>query len=394
MNSQIKVGIVTLYYNNYNFGGLLQSYALPYVLENVYHLNAEQITYMLHQDDVLNVGDNKAEKKTVFQIGYQVLVNIICKLEESKLIQRKKVFDTFIQEIPHSSNVYTDQNITETLDEYSVFVCGGDQIWNDYSVSWISREDSQVFTLGFVPMNIAKFSYSPSMAILSMTDDFKHLLQMNLRAFTAISVREKQSVDYIQPLVERTVNVVVDPVLLLTREEWNDFAVRKYNKEKYILCYFLSESTEYRKQAKRFANKMRYKLLTFPYILTGMVMKYDFVFGDIRCFDAGPREFVGLIQNAELILTDSYHACLLSMIFEKEFIVLERDTNGKTGNMNSRIHGFLNEYKIDGRICTCDSLMNYQRQNIDYENAKIVLSRRRAESFDYLNKTIQQIVGE
>ena len=139
---------------------------------------------------------------------------------------------------------------------------------------------------------------------------------------------------------------------------------------------------------------MRYKLLTFPYILTGMVTKYDFVFGDIRCFDAGPREFVGLIQNAELILTDSYHACLLSMIFEKEFIVLERDTNGKTGNMNSRIHGFLNEYKIDGRICTCDSLMNYQRQNIDYENAKIVLSRRRAESFDYLNKTIQQIVGE
>ena len=219
MNSQIKVGIVTLYYNNYNFGGLLQSYALPYVLENVYHLNAEQITYMLHQDDVLNVGDNKAEKKTVCQIGYQVLVNIICKLEESNLIQRKKVFDTFIQEIPHSSNVYTDQNITETLDEYSVFVCGGDQIWNDYSVSWISREDSQVFTLGFVPMNIAKFSYSPSMAILSMSDDFKHLLQMNLRAFTAISVREKQSVDYIQPLVERTVNVVVDPVLLLTREE-------------------------------------------------------------------------------------------------------------------------------------------------------------------------------
>ena len=66
MNSQIKVGIVTLYYNNYNFGGLLQSYALPYVLENIYHLNAEQITYMLHQDDVLNVGDNKAEKKTVF----------------------------------------------------------------------------------------------------------------------------------------------------------------------------------------------------------------------------------------------------------------------------------------------------------------------------------------
>lgn len=75
MNSQIKVGIVTLYYNNYNFGGLLQSYALPYVLENVYHLNAEQITYMLHEDDVLYFADSKLKKHLIL-----ILCFLSCRL--------------------------------------------------------------------------------------------------------------------------------------------------------------------------------------------------------------------------------------------------------------------------------------------------------------------------
>ena len=71
----------------------------------------------------------------------------------------------------------------------------------------------------------------------------------------------------------------------------------------------LGDSEEYREAVKKFARKMKKPILTFPHIFLNVVRKCDLFFGDIHDYTSGPREFLGLIRNAEFVITDSFHAC-------------------------------------------------------------------------------------
>ena len=162
-----KVGIVTLYHDNHNFGGLLQAYALPVALERYVGILAEQIDYVFKYQEQPKTKDKISLISIINDIGYVFFE----KLEKKNLQKRKQVFEQFMNFIPHSKRSYEYDSICESLDKYTEFICGGDQIWNDgQQIRWYGKEDSNVFTLQFVPENVKKISYAPSMAVLGLTD--------------------------------------------------------------------------------------------------------------------------------------------------------------------------------------------------------------------------------
>lgn len=382
-----KVGILSTYHANYNFGGLLQAYALPKVLKEHFGIEAKQINYIPTAREIKAKEDNK---KGIVQYLYKRIYNLgiifFDKVNKSNLKYRKQAFDSFINEIPHDETPYDYYTINESLNRYGVFICGGDQIWND------CKEDQniEVYTLQFVPSAVKKISYAPSMAVLEASPSFKKVMSNGLNALDAVSVREKKSLSILQQLTDKNIEVVVDPVLLMTADEWIRSARETKNKGKYILCYLLGDSTQQREALTRVAKKLHLPILTFPHIFLNVVRKCDLFFGDIRDYSSGPREFIELIKNAEMVITDSFHACVFSMIFKTPFAVFERNKIGENGNMNSRIYDFLEEYHLEKQLVTAEELTEMKEiPKIDFTYAHEHWKKRREESLYYLGNALK-----
>lgn len=385
-----KIGIITFYHKNYNFGGLLQAYALPTAVKKYLGISAEQIDYVFMPEQEL-----KAEKpKNTVSISKVInLVGFLFfnRLKKNNFNKRKKAFDKFINDIPHSDRIYNYNNISEALKVYNAFICGGDQIWIDCKkMPWFRTEDSRVFTLRFVPEEVKKISYAPSMVVLELTDEFKKEFSIGVNRLDWVSVREKRSLPVLRKLTDKPVTVVVDPVLLLKESDWLKEVDYSGKNKKYILCYLLSDSISQRKAVTKLAKVLNCKIITFPHILENIVRKCDLFFGDIHDYISGPREFIGLIKNADMVITDSFHACVFSMIFQTPFAVFERNKIGEKGNMNSRIYDFLEEYHLENQLMTEQELTGMKEiPKIDFTYAHEHWEERRKESLKYLENALK-----
>lgn len=385
-----KVGILTLYHKNYNFGGLLQAYALPCALKENLGVEAEQIDYMRSNPPLVPTSSPEPDSGMLLKC-YQSIYEWVWRLaqricEKRYFIKRTRAFDCFIQEIAHSQITYDADTIQNSLTEYQRFVCGSDQIWNTELIG----PDIEVYTLQFVPENHRKIAYAPSVAVPNIVPDFVFSFQNGLKGLDAISVREKDALPLLKKLTDQKIEVVVDPVLLLTENQWSEVARGAERKRKYILCYLLGDSTGQRSAATRFSRRIRRSILTFPHIIFNCVRKSDLFFGDIHDYTSGPREFLSLIKNADFVITDSFHACVFSMIFETPFVVFERHREGEKGNMNSRIYDFLEEYHLESQLVTEEKLVKMQGiPKIDYTYAHAHWKKRREESLEYLANALK-----
>ena len=380
-----NAGILTLYYKNYNFGGLLQAYALPMVLRDRFGIDAEQICYSLYIEKK-EYGDIK-NKIQINNVIYKMGILFFSRLTEKKINRRKRVFEQFMDEIPHCKDVYDFQTIGKCLSKYQLLICGGDQIWNVCN----GISNLNIFTLNFAPESIKKIAYAPSMAVLEIDNDGRKCMEQGLAGLKAISIREKRSINILKSITDNNIEIVVDPVLLLTKDEWNKELKKTRIKNKYILCYLINDNTGQREAVKRIAIKHRLQIVTFPHILANAVRTCELFFGDIRDYTSGPREFIGLIEDAEFVITDSFHACVFSMIFETPFVVFERNQSDEKGNMNSRIYDFLEEYHLENQLVTDKELVEMNDiPRVDYTYAHEHWDKRRKESLEYLERALKE----
>lgn len=381
-----KIGILTLYHKNYNFGGLLQAYALPAALNKYFNLNAEQIDYQYLEQQSISPSTHIDFKSLIYNTG----IRFFTLLTKSGISKRKKAMNRFMNDIPHSSQTYFHQSISDCINQYDIYICGSDQIWNDDCQSLNGKENIQIFTLQFVPQSKKKLSYAASMAVLDTSAIFRQLFKTGLLSLDYISVREKQSIPILQQFTDQSISLVVDPVLLLDKNDWEKISRPAKHPQKYILCYLLGDNVSQRKEVSRISKELKLPVVTFSHIFCNVVRKCDLFFGDIHDYTSGPREFIDLIKNADLIITDSFHACVFSMIFERPFWVFERHKSGQAGNMNSRIYNFLEEYRLEQQLLSEEDVKKVNRiPSIDFSYAQSHLQKRRQESLDYLKKALE-----
>ena len=335
----MKIGIVTHYYKSENYGGNLQAYALcRFLQKNGYCV--EQISVDIRY-------------KSFFYRIKEVLSrfkNIKTFTVLFDLKKRSKAIIRFNQEkIPHSKR-YSMKNIEKCVDEYDAFITGSDQVWHPDVIN-------KAFLLDFVPSRRKKIAYAASIAVNEIPDERKSKYKESLQSYDAISVREEKGIEILKSLTDEKVVCTLDPTLLLTKQDWDEVCDERIINDKYIFCYFLGESKEHRDLAKEYAKRQGVKVVTLPHLL-GRYRESDDKFGDFRLYDVSPSGFLSLIKYAETVFTDSFHATVFSIIYKKDFFVLERKMSV---SMGSRLQTLTSLFGMEERFCDSDD-----KVEIDY----------------------------
>lgn len=224
--------------------------------------------------------------------------------------------------------------------------------------------------------NKKKIAYSASFGINEIPNEFQSCVRNDISKFKALSVRENVGKRIIEDLtLRKDVEVMIDPTMLLDSSDWNKLlrkpAQLKEN-EKFILCYFLGKLSENRlKEIERIAHSKNCKIINLL---------------DKNCefYETGPSEFLYLEKYAELICTDSFHSSVFAILFNKPFVIFEREDNIK--NMNSRIETLLQNFKIEDR--KFKEKITELNMNCDYTEAHKILQDERIKSENFLKKAL------
>lgn len=343
-----KVAIVTIQSNN--FGNRLQNYALQEVLKKM-GLEVETI----RREKVLNLKEL-----------------MIKKVKESAhfILQTKPAkFDLFNKNIVWSKwHATADDAQTEMVEKYDFFICGSDQVWNPY-YKFVGKSD----LLYFAP-SYKKISYAASFGVNEVSDKKKSLYRELLLPFKAISVREEQGKKIVYELTGRNASVVLDPTMLLEQSDWKKLERKPSYKipSEYVLLYALGEkSDEFERTLSRCAQS--YQVFD--------VRKRNTKGKEIAI---GPAEFLYLIDHAQIIMTDSFHATVFSLLYHKKVMTFKR----KGMNMNSRIVSLAKILNLQDRMDEDGNFILVE--NIDFNEIDDNLKIARKDSIEFLSDALNE----
>ena len=188
----------------------------------------------------------------------------------------------------------------------------------------------------------------------SIPDEKKDVYKNCLSHFSHIAVREKSAEFVLKALLNRNdICTVLDPVFLLSKNEWTEFYKRRISrkirnsaeKSGYIFCYFIGSRSEYKDYVEKIADAYNMPVIYIPSSENRTI-----VLDGKRISSAGLEDFLCYIANAALVLTDSFHATSFSLIFEKQFIEFLRFNRTDEKSQNSRILDLLEKYCLKDRI--------------------------------------------
>lgn len=278
------------------------------------------------------------------------------------------------------ATIATDSDAERIGNEVDIFVSGGDQIWNPYVTI-------PGFMLDFVPKEKNKISYGTSVGVKTIPSTYIETYKKYLARYNAISVREEQSAIALQPILNKHVDVVLDPTLLFSGKEWSFLmseAVldKEILKEPYILAYFVGTRKDYWKYLSKIKKETGYNVIVVP--INDQAYLNDFK----KYVKVSPAEFLLLIKNAEIICTDSFHATVFSILFGKEFYTLKRFSDSNSKGQNGRLEYLLSKYGLSDRLIKDES--HFERTGeIDYKQVFKIIEEERVVSKQWLKKALE-----
>lgn len=313
-----KVGILT-YHSSDNYGSVLQAYALHKYLSNF--CDAEVIDY------------RKSEVKDLYKIfkpmnsKFNIITNFYNALYYKKLEKQKKGFEAFRKNFINLSEreINEKADLDMFVNGYDALVCGSDQVWN---FDLLDFDNS--FLLDFPEFAGKKIAYAASMGPKQKSKEQVAGYKKIFENFDGISVREESAQEVLSEVMEKPIDTVIDPVFLLSKEEWTELikdAGIKEKKEDYVFCYFPGGvSKELEKFSVELAKKMNCKRIL-------VVSEWrNFFRSGKKMYDCAPVEFVSMIKNAKAVCTSSFHGTAFSIIMDTPFYV-----EMASGTFDSRI---------------------------------------------------------
>ena len=355
-----KVGIITLS-GFFNYGNRLQNYALQRAITKLGY-------------NVETIWNEDCYKKQKLMMNVKHLISTV--LAKFKFTNRKQYIDRYRNFkkfnnkyiINYKKNMYINNIPKDLGEQFDYFVVGSDQIWN-YSMIKISGKEF----LSFAP-KAKNIAYAPSLGVSKVEKKWEQFYKENLENINYLSCREKEGAKIIEELTERKCEVVLDPTLLLEKEEWQKVEKKpsEVTSRKYILLYFLGE-----KNNSLYENIKEYGLKNNLEII-------DISDKNSKYYICGPSEFLYLINHAELVFTNSFHACVFSIIYEKNFYVFDRK-NKSEKSMSSRIETLLNTFELNERYLKD---FNIKNTKINYKKCNKIIEDARKKSIEFLKKAL------
>ena len=324
----MKVGIVTIQ-DITNYGNRLQNYAVSHVLQTQF--GCKTMSLAAYKEKPFENGNHILWLKNKIAKAMCVFPEVAEKRFGSGITRWRNFYNWNKQNIP-TRNFYEHSSLPQRLnEEYDLFFAGSDQIWN-YRFPGTNYDD---YFLKFA-QDSKKAAICGSFGVEDIPDEWKQTYIDGLSAFTHISVREDAGAKIVKDLTGRDVPVLVDPVMLLSKDEWLRVAKKPRVDifKPYILKYYLGDETEEEK-IDNWAKENGYAV-------------YELLNDRIPdLYSAGPGEFISLIANAALVASDSFHCIAFAIIFRKPFVVYAR--RGSGNYMTSRLDTLLRKFKLQGR---------------------------------------------
>lgn len=295
----------------YNTGASLQAYALSGYLKKIGH-DVQIIDYKpdyLRHYQLWKVNNPKYDKPFIREL--YCLAKLPGNIKE-KYSKRKKNFDTFTSTyLPITESSYaSNEELKGNVPQADVYFAGSDQIWN----TLFRNGRDPAFYLDFAPDNSVKASYAASFATHEIASECQQFVKNQLKKLDKISVRESSGVKLAEMLGFFEVQQVVDPVFLLSRDEWNQISGKPISDQPYLFLYDFDTNEKIGKEARKMADANGWKVFSF--------LKNPWC--DVSFEEEGPEMFLSLIQYAQLVMSNSFHATAFALIYEKLFYVFER----------------------------------------------------------------------
>lgn len=364
--------------HNGNYGTLLQAYGLQRYLRNQgYDVNNIDFSPSV-KEKVKNLVKNK-NSLSLFKEKWEAYLTKK-KADQSKLNVRNKRFDEFLKKNFNLTEAfYNPESLTDLKNRFDLYICGSDQIWSPMLLN-------PSYYFDYLDSSHRKASYACSFGVNKIPDNKKDKIKNLLNSFEEISVRENQGAEIVKDLLKREVPVLVDPTLLLCEDEWNTLIENKpLVKDKYIFAYFLTYNKDYFEKAEKIAKEKNCKLVVVPsckesYSINGEIIQ-----------DAGPEEWVNLVANSEMVVTDSFHGCVFSLIYKRQFMVFKRFSDNSSKSQNSRVYTLLNEYNLENHLIEADTdISGISITSSDYERIHEKISLNAQKSEEWLEKLINK----
>ena len=388
----LNVGIIT-YHAAYNYGSVLQAYATQTKLADMGH-NVTMIDY------------RSEEGKRYYEHLYfrgQGLKSTLADLTMLPVAGKRKLRMQRSEQFIHTSlqlsanQYHTPEELNELAEAFDIAVSGSDQIINKHS-NELARVDWKYMDPYLLKWaRCRKISYASSPA--TMTDDELDHIGPALAQFDALSARERSACARLERVSGQHVEQVCDPTLLLTAAEWASHVpacqTAMVKDEPYLLFYSLlrpKRAVGVFNQLKELSKRIGMHIA----VLTPMAGNVPNCAELVNVLEAGPEEFLSLVDHAQAVLTDSYHGTLFSINFRKTFWVYTEGT--KEHELDTRRGQVLQELGLTDRIVTdfaqiSSAEVKNETSAIDYSaGADTALRSMRDRSIAYLEQALR--VGE
>lgn len=344
----MKIGIVTFWWSNNNYGQQLQAYALSKYLE-LCSYEVELIAYspivttdswkrrILHSWKICN------PKRFLWEYK-RVVTAYRTKDQTSYVASMSKRFGEFRKKYLKFSEVpyHSLHELNDNPPDCDVYVCGSDQIWNYFRKGELGYEDIDVFSLNFGSEKTVRISYAASIGNSGIQDDHGKRLANNLERFRGVSVREEHAVGVLKQFTDIEVVWVPDPTMLIDASEYEKLIGN--SSQRGDVDFFIYAMNAFGKD------------VTLRQIITQIQKRgksFDCCGGNglrdvhLNSFPS-MQEWLGHMKDAQTIITNSFHGCVFSVLFKKNFYYYTLRPK-KGGHVDTRIDSLLDRLGITGR---------------------------------------------
>ncbi len=305
-----------------------------------------------------------------------------------EIAERNKLFDEYCKKHFEEKTVQVDyySDLQKLANKYEAVITCSDQLWSPAGLG------TNFYNLMFVPDHVRKISWASSFGVSTIPSYQIKATRRYLERIEHISVRENQGANIVKDLTGRDVPVLMDPVFVYTKEQWENIVPNEtiYNMP-YILCYFLGDCVEYRKRVEEFAKKHNIKIVAIRY--ANSYIEYDKRFGDYAPFDVNPDKFLNLLRGASYVCTDSFHGAAFSIIMEKQFAIFNRYADGSSSSKNSRIDSLCDNLQLRTvRANASTDLEDVLLTAVDYKKVKSLLNNYISATKQYMCEAFSGII--
>lgn len=360
----------------YNYGASLQAYALQRYCEEQgceYKIIDYKPDYLSGHYSLTAVANPRYDKPILKQL--YLLAKLPGRLAERS---RKRRFDHFTAQYLKLTPLRYDScdALAANCPKADIYIAGSDQIWN----TLFPNGHDAAFYLDFVRNGAHKISYAASFATDEIYGGAEAFVASQVGNLDAVSVRELSALTLLEKLGRHDGQLVCDPVFLLSADDWRQMAAdadshcRVREGEDYILVYDCERNAKLRHVAEAIRQQTGMPIYTLSHTY-GCYADHD------RSL-SGPLEFLSLMAGARYVVADSFHALAFSLIFGKEFYIVNR-----SAGINARMRDFLIYINMSSRLVDDPSEIELNKR-FDTTSARKLLDALISSSKDFLKTQI------